>query len=55
MILNPKYIKKLRICFVVLRTFGQDWLVCFICKISLKNYVLTHATLHLKSFTSQKH
>jgi hypothetical protein len=30
-------------------------LVCFICKISLKNYVLTHATFHLKSFTPQKH
>jgi hypothetical protein len=24
MILKPKYIKKLRICFVVLQTFGQD-------------------------------
>jgi hypothetical protein len=29
--------------------------ICFICKIRLKNYVLTHATLHLKSFTPQKH
>jgi hypothetical protein len=30
-------------------------LIYFICKIRLKNYVLTHATLHLKSFTPQKH
>jgi hypothetical protein len=29
-------------------------LISFICKIMLKNYVLTHAILHLKSIVSSK-
>jgi hypothetical protein len=52
---SPEYITPTKLLYVLSpckRT--KNLLICFSCKIMLKNYVLTHATLHLKSIVSSK-
>ena len=52
MILKPKYIKMLRICLVVLRTFGQDCLKIAIYYFPRKMHLALYKILALMNYSA---